>query len=448
MLFMDFRRKIMHRLEEWKKDPYRKPLVIRGARQVGKTSAIKSFGAAFKSFVSLNLDKEPDRKYFSPRYTAAETVNRICLDKHISLTDDTLLFIDEIQNSADAVALMRYFYEEMPGLYVIGAGSLLEVMMEEKKISFPVGRVQYLYMYPMTFEEFLEAAGENQALELYRQVPVPAYAQETLSRLYKLYSCVGGMPEAVKRYVETGNIASVSDVYESLFTAYSDDVAKYAKSTAEARTIRHIIESAPGETGRRITFEKFGNTSLKSRDAGDALRTLEKAMLLYLRYPVTVWEPPFQRDLKRKPRLQFLDIGLLNYKLGITSTYLTDTPLGALYRGLAAEQVTGQELLASDMAVLKKPLFWVRESSQSNAELDFLLVRDAAPVPVEVKSGKSGTLRSLHSFIERSGIRRAIRLYDGPIATEECVTAGGTRYELVNLPLFLAARCSEYIEGF
>ena len=334
----------------------------------------------------------------------------------------------------------------MPELFVISAGSLLEIMMDMHKISFPVGRVEYRYMFPLCFEEFLDAMGENQALEYYRQTLPPAFAHKKLSELFRLYTFVGGMPEALSRYKTTGDFLEVAAVYENLFLSFKDDVTKYAKNTGETNIIRHVIETSPAETGKRITFEKFGNSGYKSKEIGNALRTLERAMILYLRYPVTDYSLPFIPDLKLKPRLQFLDSGLLNHALGITGFYFKEDSLSSIYKGILAEQIVAQELLSQTCMRLEKPLFWVREKKQSNAELDFLIVKNTDLVPLEVKSGKTGTLRSLHSYIENSGANLAVRLYDGEYSVEHASTPMQKKpYTLLNLPLYLAGRVLDFL---
>ncbi len=343
--------------------------------------------------------------------------------------------------------MLRYFYEEMPELYVISAGSLLEIMMDKHKISFPVGRVEYMYLFPMTFKEFLMASGEAQALSLLEEVPVQNWAVPTLAKLYKTYSLVGGMPEAVAKFIETRDITKVSAVYRNLFTSYIDDVAKYASNKTEEKILTQFIEAAPREAGKRITFERFANTSYRSRDAGEALRTLQKAMLIFLRYPTTGLQLPLQTDTKRKPRLQFLDTGLVNFSSGIQGAYLTEEPIDTMYNGMIAAQITGQELLASTFYEMKAPLFWVREEARSNAELDFILVENSKIIPVEVKSGKTGTLRSLHSYIDQTGTKLAVRLYSGEYSVEKAVTPiGRNSYTLINLPLFLACKIGEYVK--
>ncbi len=445
-LTLGFNRKIDGELKKWKSSANRKPLVLRGARQVGKTTAVKRFAAEFETFIYLNMDVAGDRQLFENDLGVKELFQMICFEKNISPKGETLLFIDEIQNSANAVSQMRYFFEEMPELFVISAGSLLEIMMDMHKISFPVGRVEYRYMFPLSFEEFLDAMEENQALEYYRQTPPPAFAHKKLSGLFRLYSFVGGMPEALSRYKETRDFLEVAAVYENLFSAFKDDVTKYAKNTGETNIIRHVIETSPAETGNRITFEKFGNSGYKSKEVGNALRTLERAMILYLRYPVTEFSLPFMPDLKLKPRLQFLDSGLLNHALGITGFYFKEDSLGDVYSGKLAEQIVGQELLSRTSRKLEKPLFWVRKKKHSNAEIDFLVVKNTDVLPIEVKSGKTGTLRSLHSYIENSGASLAVRLYDGEYSVEQAVTpVQKMPYTLVNLPLYLAARVVDFV---
>ena len=441
---MVFYRKITETLNEWRNDPYRKPLVLRGARQTGKTTVVREFGKTYDTFLYVNLDQADDRKFFEQELPVRQLIDRICLEKHVVRNGETLLFIDEIQNSPEAVRQMRYFYEDMPELFVISAGSLLEIMMDMHRISFPVGRVEYRYLFPMTFEEFLYATGETESVKLFSEVPVPRYAEPMLDTLFRKYTMVGGMPEIVARYVETKEVSRLAPAYEALMTSFADDVSKYAKTPAETTIIRHVMETLPAETGKRITFENFGNAGFKSKEAGNALRTLERAMIAYLRYPVTATALPLLPDLKRKPRLQFLDTGLLNYKVGIQAEYYSNASLDSLYNGTIAEQITGQEILASNSGILRKPLFWVRELKQSNAELDFILVREGTIIPVEVKSGKTGTLRSLHSYIDRAQCPLAVRLYSGAYSVERAVTPGGTPFTVINLPLFLCGRITEY----
>ena len=443
---MFFKRNIFKELNEWGASGRRKPLVLRGARQVGKTTVVEKFAENFDTFIHLNLEVDSDRKLFENDLGVKDLMQKIFLVKNRENRGDVLVFIDEIQNSPRAVQMMRYFYEEMPELFVISAGSLLEIMMDTHKISFPVGRVEYRYMYPLTFEEFLNAAGEKEVLEKFSEIPVQDWAVERIMELFHRYTMIGGMPEVVAGYVETGDLSSLRSIYSGLVTSYKDDVSKYASNEKEITILRYVIENAGFEAGKRITFEKFGNSPYHSREVGDALRTLERAMLLYLRYPTTDKSMPIRSDLKKKPRLQLLDTGLLNFLAGLQAQYFEYSDLHSFYSGILAEHIVSQEIMSSDTLELKKPLFWVRELRQSNAEIDIIIPYKTIAVPVEIKSGKTGTLRSLHSFIDQSGADFAVRLYSGKLEIEEAETPAGSKFTLLNLPYCFASKIYDYIK--
>jgi len=227
-------------------------------------------------------------------------------------------------------------------------------------------------------------------------------------------------------------------------TGFYDDVAKYAETKREADIIRFLIETSPYKISERITFEKFGNSNYKSKDVGDAFRTLERAMLVYLNYPTTETEVPLLVNKKRKPRLQFLDSGLVNYELGIQSEFIKFEDLNSIYSGRVCEQIVGQQLLAQDNTTNNNPIFWVRENNQSNAEVDFVKVIDGDVVPVEIKPGKDGRLRSLHSFLDKSESNCAIRIYSDEFKVEKVSTVAGKEYTLINLPFYLSGKIDEY----
>ena len=442
---MVFYRTVWKQLEAWKESSYRKPLVVRGARQTGKTTLINEFGKTFDTFISLNLEHAADRRMFEDNLPVGQLLQRICLEKRIVHTGKTLLFLDEIQQSPEAVAILRYFYEQLPNLFVISAGSLLEVLMDSKSISFPVGRVEYLYLFPLSFREYLLALGDKESVKLVSQIPYPQWAHDHLTSMFRSYMATGGMPEVVARYVATKDLSLCAPVYASLLIAFQDDVAKYAKGNTELNVIRRVIEVAPSEVGNRIIFNKFGHTEYKSREVGNSLRMLERAMLLYLRYPVIGVKLPLQQDFNKSPRLQFLDTGMLCYSVGAQAALISDEKIDAVFDGMIAEHVVGQELMTTNTIQITKPLFWVRENPQTNAELDFIRINGTEVMPIEVKAGKSGTLKSLHSFIERSGLDKAIRFHDGEVSLDTLKTPKeGKEYRLLNLPLFVAQDVDKY----
>jgi len=444
-----FNRKIIKEMEKWANQKNRKPLVLRGARQVGKTTAVKIFAKNFDRFIHLNLELDEDLQIFKKNLSIMDLIQLIFLTKNITpVKGKTLIFIDEIQNSPEAVAIMRYFYESANEYFVIAAGSLLEIMMGSNQVSFPVGRVEYKFMYPLTFDEFLMATKTDVAIEFYKQFPIVELAHNKLLSLFHKYTMIGGMPEIVQSYLESGEIQNLKSIYQSLLTSYMDDVSKYAKSESSVTILRYVVESVPFEAGKRIKFQNFGNSNYKSREIGEALRILERAMLVTIEYPTTSTKPPAFIDKKKSPRLQFLDTGLLNFAVGLQANFYKFTDLHAFYQGIIAEHIVGQELLAIDMESPSKLVFWTREQRQSNAEVDFIVQYENLLIPVEVKAGKTGTLRSLHQFIDKCDHNYAVRCYSGKLSIEDAKTQSGKNYKLLNLPYYLVGKIEQYIKWF
>ncbi len=441
------RRRIEKELAEWYAREERKPLILRGARQVGKTTAIRKFAENFSQFIYLDLEKREDREIFSQDLPFRKLLEGLFFLKDAELTEEsTLLCIDEIQNSPEAIASLRYFYEEMPELPVVCAGSLLEIYIDTYSISFPVGRVEYLYIFPLDFEEYLDNIDTSKPLEAYRQLPVPSYAHSTLMKHFHEYSMIGGMPEVCEDYLRHGDVKRLERIYEGLLSSYIDDAAKYSSGPSSYQSLRHVIETAAHESGDRIKFQGFGSSSYRSREMGEALRTLERAMFLYLLYPSTDTGLPARLDRKKSPRLQFIDIGLLNYSAGLHGHYIGVNDLNSIYRGRLVEQVVGQELLARNTGKLEKPRFWVREKSGSSAELDFVYPFEGSLYPVETKAGKTGTLRSLHEFMDASQLTVAFRLYAGEERSDTVHSRSGKAFTLYSLPYYLAGRIEAFID--
>ncbi|MEM7179789.1 MAG: AAA family ATPase, partial [Spirochaetota bacterium] len=436
--------KLLKKLTFWAKKKNRKPLILRGARQTGKTTVIALFAKEFDNYIYLNLELTEDKEVFSKPLAVHDCVQLILLSKNITLKPGrTLIFIDEIQNSPIAVGLMRYFYESLPEYHVIAAGSLLEILMEKENISFPVGRVEFEFLYPMSFEEFLLASGNDTAIGYYNTVPCPDFAIPSLLKLFHNYTMLGGMPEILSRYFAGESISQLQSVYQSLMYSYSDDISKYASSRSQEQILRFAIEVLSFEAGKRIKFQGFGNSNYRSREIGEALRILQRAMLIRLVYPTTNFILPSMANYKKAPKLQFLDTGLLNYKVGLQAEFIKYDSLHAFYRGLIAEHVVGQELQTNLQQDL---LFWTREEKHSNAELDFVMNIEGNLLPIEVKSGKVGRLRSLHQFMDHSTIAQAIRLYDGNLEIQNTSTITGNNFQLLNLPYCFAGKIAEYYQ--
>jgi len=441
-----FRRKALKALESWKQSNNRKPLVLRGARQVGKTSIASIFGNQFSQYIYLNLEESTDRIIFQENAAIETVVESIFLSKRKNAKDsDTLIFIDEIQAYPQAIALLRYFYEKYPQLYIIAAGSLLETVFD-KDISFPVGRVEYLPIKPLDFEEFLIALKEEQALDVLQTVPVPQYAHSLLLKLFHRYTLIGGMPEIVAEYAKEKDISVLPKTFESILTPYVDDIAKYASSKPQATILQNLIQTSLRVAGQRINFAGFGNSNYKSREVGDALRTLEKAFFIQLIYPATQTALPVLPNTRKSPKIQTLDTGLVNYFSGIQAEILQLKDLNDGFKGRITEHIVYQELIAQEKSVLKKTHFWVREKNTSQAEVDIIYTYHNHLIPIEIKSGATGTLRSLFEFMDRAPHDMAVRIYAGLPSIDELTTSNGKNFRLLNMPYYAMTQLNAYLD--
>ncbi len=443
-----FSRSILLEFNQWADRSNRKPLVLRGARQVGKTTAVDLWADQFDQYLYLNLELPEDRALFKRELGFEERVESIFFYKNaIRDRGKTLLFIDEIQNAPQAVTELRYFYEKAGNIFVIAAGSLLESLID-RHISFPVGRVEYHVMRPLSFREFLEASDETQAIRIFDQIPMPNYAHERLLKLFHRFAFIGGMPEIVKVYLDTRDLNRLKSVYESLIVSYLDDVEKYASNQTQSAVLRHIIRNAFFEAGSRITFQGFGKSNYRSREMSQAFAVLEKAMLIHLIYPTTHAQPPLLADRKRSPKLQLLDTGLINYFAGLQKDLFQSADLNNVYKGKIAEHIVGQELLAVNTSVLHGLHFWVREKKQSTAEMDFIVPFGDYLIPIEVNSGAAGRLRSLHQFIDQAPHPYAVRFYSEEVCIDTVKTIDGKPFFLLNLPYYLVNRLDDYLDWF
>jgi uncharacterized protein len=433
-------RTILDELDIWKNSTTRKPLILRGARQVGKTSAVRMFAENYDEYLEFNLEQKSDRDLFENDLCAKELLQLLLIARRCTGEGRILIFIDEIQQSPQAVQVLRYLYEECPQIHIIAAGSLLEIMMHKENISFPVGRVEYRNMYPLTFKEYLLATGQRQLLEQIGSETLSAPLHALALKSFHRYVLVGGMPEIVQHYSEHEDIPSLNPIYNNLLTTYIDDISKYARTKLSLPILRHCLEMAPFEAGKRIKYAGFGQSNYSSREIGESLKTLERAMILQLLPPSTSLKIPILPDFKKSPKLQFLDTGLINYFVGLQQYFFSEEDLQSIHRGLLAEHIVVQEVLALDGNRLKKNCFWVREKGTSNAEVDLLLQHNGLLVPVEVKAGSSGRLRSLHSFIDLSKNKFAVRISSTPFSIDHIATVAGQKYTLMSVPFY---QCSE-----
>lgn len=437
-----FERNAIFWLREWRNKPTRKPLVIRGARQVGKTSLVNAFAQEFDCYIKFNLDVEEDLALFEGVQSVKDLYNTLLFVRGKRKDEgDTLLFIDEIQNSPNAIKMLRYFYEELPEVHVIAAGSLLETMLyHNREVSFPVGRVEYLALRPCSFDEFLGAMGETNIQQMVRKVQVTEVLHSRVEKWFNLYTLIGGMPQAVSEYAATRDIVALNDVYQSLLVGYQDDVEKYTTTEVSRNVIRHIVANGWAYADERISFEHFASSNYKSREVGEAFRTLEKTMLLELCYPTAQTSLPIIPDQKKRPRLLWLDTGLTNFAAGVQSELFGKENINDAWRGKIAEHIVGQELLGLSHQVLMKRSFWVKESKNSQAELDYLYnSRQYGLIPIEVKAGNNAHLKSLQAFMSESPCHTAVRFWNKPMR-KDVIQLEDKEFVLLSLPYYYAGQ--------
>jgi predicted AAA+ superfamily ATPase len=453
------RRKQLRDLENWISAPDRKPLIIRGARQVGKSTLVKLFaGERHRSLLEVNLERHPETGPIFDSMSPQAIVGQIeALPGMPRATADSILFLDEIQAVPAAIAALRYFYEERGGLAVIAAGSLMEFALAERRLTMPVGRVRYLHMGPMVFTEFLEALGEDklkEAIETYEPgAQLGPVVHQRLLELLRRYYFVGGMPAAVDVLARTGKLAEVASVHTDLIETYRDDFQKYARARNLAR-MQHVLEFAARNVGTKV---KYANVL---RDAHSSTIRQDIELLAMARVVSKVSHTsasglPLQADIDESVyKLLFLDVGLMNAICGLTWKSLSrrhDVEYGN--DGAIAEQFVGQHLLEILADSPSRGLtYWLREGRASNAEVDFVAAIEGRIVPIEVKAGARGSLRSLHQFAAEKHARLAVRFDTNPpsrqTVTATVQTAAGAvraEYELISLPLYLVERTADIV---
>lgn len=440
-----FKRIALKYLREWAQKDERKPLVLRGARQVGKTTLVRMFAKEFDNYIYLNLEEKENGELFAADNSFEDLLSGIFFKANVRKDSQrTLLFIDEIQNEPKAVQSLRYFYEKRPDIYVIAAGSLLESLMG-RHISFPVGRVEYMALHPCTFVEFLSAIGEDMLAEQVENVTVPQSLHNYTLDLFKKYMIIGGLPEVVANYAQYRDMVRLESVFSALLTGYRDDVEKYASKPKEQDSIRYILNYGWTSAAHRIQFAKFTNSSFKSADVSNAFRTLEKTLLLELVYPLTSTSFPILPDLKKSPKLLWLDTGLVNYVAGMQDELLFTTDRDELWNGDIAEHIVAQELLGASLLFGEKRMFWVRDARNSQAEVDFVIRHKSHMLPIEVKTGNNSKLRSLHQFMEESKENVALRLWNGPMTSDTITRSDAREFTLYNIPLYYAGHLKRFL---
>ncbi|MCP4311332.1 MAG: ATP-binding protein [Bacteroidetes bacterium] len=412
---MYLKRNIDADLISWRNEAERKPLLVRGARQVGKSSSIRKLGESFDSFLEVNFE---EHKTVHSLFEGDLTPQNLCENLSVMFDTEiepgkTLLFFDEIQACIPAISSLRFFYEKMPELHVVAAGSLLEFALAEIP-SFGVGRIRSIYMYPLSFDEFLLGAGQAKLLELKKkasvQRPLTTPIHEKLLELLKKFLIIGGMPEVVKKYVTQNDLRACQRILEDLINSFRTDFSKYKYRVPSSR-IREVFESVVHQAGGKFVFKK-ASQDLNTAQIKEALELLIMSGLVI---PVTHTSAngiPLGAEVNPKKRkMLLLDTGIFHRLLQLDiSELLFSKELNLVNKGGIAEQFIGLEILKNVSCYTQIELFyWHREALNSNAEVDYLIQLNEEIVPLEVKSGLKGSMNSMYIFLKEKNAKFGCR---------------------------------------
>ena len=440
-------RKGMAFLAEWLQSENRKPLVIRGARQVGKTWLVRQLAAENKrKLIEINLERQPQLASLFASNDPHQIVLSLSAAFNESIDPRTaLLFLDEIQAAPELLAKLRWFAEDMPTLPVIAAGSLLEFVLESHTFSMPVGRINYMHLEPLSFEEFLHAS--NKKLLEYIQsfswsTIIPHALHEQLMALFKEYLIIGGMPQAVAGWISKRSLQKVSQVHHDLIATYRDDFAKYSGRIATQR-LDEVMMAVPLYLGSKFVYSKI-NRDVQTPAIKQSLELLFKARICYRIAGSAANGVPLAAEIQDKyMKAIFLDVGLCSTILGLSLDQLRlIDDLDLVNKGGIAEQVVGQ-ILRSIFPFYVEPAlyYWHREEKGSNAEIDYVLQHGSKVIPLEVKAGSTGGMKSLHLFMGLKQYAIAARVNsDLPSQTPIGIKdheGNVIQYQLVSLPFYL-----------
>jgi predicted AAA+ superfamily ATPase len=438
------RRAIESILKHWKNQSDRLPIILRGARQVGKSFIIEKFGKEFfESLVTCNFEFRPELTHcfdnLDPHSICAKL--EVAFNTRI-IPGQTLLFLDEIQNCPAAITALRYFKEKLPALHVIAAGSLLEFVLHEEKFSFPVGRVQFLYLKPLSFYEYLVSQNHDRLVEMIQNVtleqPFESFIHDQLLLRLREYFLIGGMPSVVRSFLKNGSFLECQTILAGLLETYRADFPKYS-TKAQYKYLQTLFERAPGLICQNFKYSHV-STEQRSTELKIALEQLEWSGLLNKILATSASGIPMQIHVKEnKFKLLFLDGGLVNCsnKLDIQSAW--DTDLMQINSGALAEQFVGQELLAYADPHMNTPLYyWCRDKKGALAEVDYVIQAGSKIFPIEVKAGTTGSLKSLSQFLLEKQPPFGIRISQHPLSFHNGI---------LSIPLYLISQLSRLISS-
>lgn len=409
-------RSIDENLTAWRQEKQGKPLLLRGARQVGKSTAVRHLAGQFDHFIEVNFEERRQvHKLFEGDLDPRQLCENLSLLYNVPIiSGKTLLFFDEIQACLPAISALRFFFEKYPELHIIAAGSLLEFALAELP-SFGVGRIRSLFVYPLSFDEFLQANGENLLLNAKKKAdyihPLPEPVHEKLIGLFKRFLVLGGMPEVIVNYVEGRDLNRCGLVLDDLITSLRADFAKYRKNIPFLR-IAEIFDSVVQQSGGKFVFAKAHSESnhKQIKEAVDLL--IMAGWVIPVTHTSANGLPLGAESNGKKRKLLLLDTGLFQRILGLNiADILLEDDINVINKGAIAEQYCGLEIVKAGSCFRPETIyFWHREAKSSNAEVDYVIQKGQEIIPVEVKAGRQGSMQSLHLFLEEKKSTYGLRL--------------------------------------
>ncbi|NCT56653.1 MAG: ATP-binding protein [Legionella sp.] len=444
-------------LKTWLTSLDRRPLIIRGARQVGKTWLVRHFAEqSGKRLIELNFEKNPEHaSLFASNDPQQILLNLSALTLQPIEPQESLLFLDEIQAIPELLSKLRWFAEDLPALSVIAAGSLLEFVLAEHIFSMPVGRITYLYLEPLSFEEYLLAHQQegllNYLVSFDGSTDIPIAIHEKLTLLFKEYCLVGGLPRAVSSWVAERSLSRVYQIHHDLLGTYRDDFAKYRGRIAIER-LEEIFMTTPKMLGRKFVFSHV-NREVQSAAVKQGLDLLEKARICHRVRSTSANGIPLGAEVRARYFKEiFLDVGLCATLLGLNLNQLNAIDdITLINQGGMAEQVVGQLLRTIEPPYVQPSLYcWEREEPRSNAEVDYIIQHGCNIIPIEVKAGSTGSLKSLHYFMHVKGLKQAVRINaDHPsvvVVDTKIHTGEVVKYQLLSFPFYLIGQLHRLLD--
>jgi predicted AAA+ superfamily ATPase len=448
-------RNALYELEQWLTQKNRKPLVLRGVRQSGKTWLVRELAKSKNlQLIEINFENRPElRSLFvsnDPKsvWSSLETLLPSAAER-----TNCLLFLDEVQTVPEMLAKLRWFYEILPDLAVIAAGSLLDFVLHDHTFSMPVGRVQFFYLEPLSFCEFLQADQQHMLVEYLKKIAlhdqIPEAIHQSLMQAIDNYALVGGMPEAVQSWVDEHSFLRVNQIHRDLLTAYQNDFAKYPTRIAPER-LHEVMLGVSRMLGKKFTYAHV-NPDVKSQTIGNAVSLLMLARVVHKVQAVAADGVPLGAKPKQKYfKIILCDVGLVNVNIGISLSQLK--PLSLTNNGEIAEQLAGQMLRKNFLYFQDPALYYWQREGQSNAEIDYVIQFHDKIIPVEVKAVSGNTLRSLHYFMHVRQLKFAVRIYGDTLSITPIETKLSTgevvSYSLLSIPFYLIEELPRLLEDF